>query len=75
MTVEATMARPKPKPKGDDPSSKRQPTAITIRGSKEWREWLERGAEHCLTDVSKLVDVAVSQYLKAQGFDETRPKR
>ena len=55
--------------------SQRQPTAITIRGTREWREWLERGAEHCLTDVAKLVDVAVSQYLKAQGFDEPRPKR
>jgi len=48
---------------------------MNIRGSLEWRQWLERGAEHCLTDVSKLVDVAVSQYLKAQGFEEPRPKR
>jgi hypothetical protein len=75
--LEATMARPKAKPKGDPTPlpSKRQPTAITVRGSKEWRDWLERGASHCLTDVAKLVDVAVSQYLKAQGFDEPRPKR
>ena len=69
----ALMARPKKPGKAGQPA--RQPTAITIRGSIAWREWLERGAEHCLTDVSKLVDVAVTQYLKAQGFDEPRPKR
>lgn len=74
------MARPKARPdlEGKVPhkaASSRQPTAITVRGSREWREWLERGAEHCLTDVAKLVDVAVSQYLKAQGFEEPRPKR
>jgi hypothetical protein len=26
-------------------------------------------------DVSKLVDIATAQYLKAQGFEEPRPKR
>lgn len=69
------MARPKATPKGAAKLPQRQPTAITVRGSKEWREWLERGADHCLTDVAKLVDVAVSQYLKSQGFEEPRPKR
>lgn len=52
-----------------------KPTAVTIRGSLEWRDWLERGAEHCMLDVSKLVDIAVTQYLKDQGFEESRPKR
>ncbi len=74
--MEATMAKPPKKtPKGVSKPSQRQPTAVTIRGSKEWRDWLERGAEHCLTDVAKLVDISVSQYLKAQGFEEPRPKR
>ncbi len=77
--MRTTMARPKKPgqpaegPKAPDPA--RQPTAVTIRGSKEWRAWLERGAQHCLTDTSKLIDVAVTQYLKGQGFEETRPKR
>jgi hypothetical protein len=73
--VGTLMAKPKSKATTKATGSTRQPTAITIRGSKEWRDWLERGAEHCLTDVSKLVDVAVMQYLRAQGFDEPRPKR
>jgi hypothetical protein len=69
------MARPKPKPEGAATPPKRQPTAVTIRGSKEWREWLDRGADHCLTDVAKLIDVSVTRYLQAQGFEEPRPKR
>lgn len=69
------MARPKKKPSDLRPASIRQPTAITIRGSKEWRSWLERGAEHCRTDTSKLLDIAAAHYLKSQGFDEPPPKR
>jgi predicted transcriptional regulator len=67
------MARPKKKPV--EPGSVRQPTALTIRGSKEWRDWLERGARYCRTDSSKLVDIAVAHYLRAQGFDEPAPER
>jgi hypothetical protein len=52
-----------------------KPTALTIRGSAEWREWLEEGAQHCLLDASKLVDIAVTQYLKSNGFQKPRPQR
>jgi hypothetical protein len=37
--------------------------------------WLEREADYCMFDVSKLVDIATAQYLKVQGFEEPRPKR
>jgi hypothetical protein len=57
------------------PAATRQPTAITVRGSKEWRAWVESGAKHCLTDTSKLVDMAVTTYLRDQGFKEPRPER
>lgn len=67
------MARPK-NPAGDK-ASVRQPTALTIRGSKEWRAWLERGAKFCRTDSSKLIDIAVAHHLKNQGFDEPPPER
>ena len=63
-----------PAPKVELPSV-RQPTAITIRGSKEWRAWVEGGAKHCLTDTSKLVDIALARYLKEQGYDAIRPER
>jgi len=73
--VETLMAEPKKKTSPRRPASIRQPTAITVRGSKEWRAWLERGAEHCRTDTSKLLDIAAAHYLKSQGFDEPPPKR
>lgn len=60
----------------ENPSGRaRQFIMLTIRGSKEWRAWLERGANHCRIDSSKLVDIAVARYLKSQGFEEPPPKR
>jgi len=64
------MAPDKPKK-----SVSKQPTAITVRGSKEWRSWVEKMAKHCMTDTSKLVDAALARYGKEQGFDEPRPDR
>jgi hypothetical protein len=72
--ADGTMAKSKRAASARAPSN-RQPTAVTIRGSKEWRAWVERGAKYCRTDSSKLFDVAVAQYLKAQGFDEPPPER
>jgi hypothetical protein len=69
------MDKPKRPDKKSARASVRQPTAITIRGSKEWRDWVERGSEHCRTDSSKLIDIALAFYLKAQGFNEPAPKR
>jgi hypothetical protein len=52
-----------------------RPTALTIKGRPEWRDWVDRGAEFCRTDVAKLVDAALVEYLKQRGFDEPAPKR
>ena len=52
-----------------------RPTAMTIKGRPEWREWVERGSEFCRTDVAKLVDAALVEYLKQRGFDEPPPRR
>ena len=65
------MAKPKPNAAGADP----RPTAMTIKGRVEWREWVERAAAFCRTDVAKLVDAALVDYLKQRGFDETPPPR
>ena len=75
----ATMARPKAnskaKPKAQPKTQGANPIAITVRGPLEWREWVEQGAAHCRTDVAKLVDAALIEYLKGKGFAETPPKR
>ena len=65
------MAKPKARPTRENP----RPTALTIKGRAEWRDWVERGADFCRTDVAKLVDAALVEYLKQRGFDEPAPKR
>lgn len=65
------MAKPKAKPTRENP----RPTALTIKGRTEWREWVEKGADFCRTDVAKLVDAALVEYLKQRGFEEPAPKR
>lgn len=71
-----TMARPKVKAKSQsEPASGPRPTALTIKGSLDWRAWVDRGAEHCRTDVAKLVDATLVAYLKDRGFSEDPPKR
>jgi hypothetical protein len=52
-----------------------KPTAITVKGSPEWREWVNRGAKHCRTEVAKVVDAALVDYFKARGFAEEAPER
>ena len=48
---------------------------IAIRARSEWIGWLHQAAAHCRTDVSKLLDAAVVEYLKARGFDDPPPPR
>lgn len=66
-----TVGRPKKRPT----ESGRKPVAVTIKGDPAWREWLERAASHCQTNVSGLISIAVAQYAKSLGFEEKPPKR
>ena len=68
-----TGMMPKAKPGAARENPRR--TALTIKGRPEWRDWVDRGAEFCRTDVAKLVDAALVEYLKQRGFDEPAPKR
>jgi hypothetical protein len=63
------------KPKSKAPASDRPSIAVTLRGSQEWKAWIEAGARFCRTDVAKLLDSAVVDYLKARGFDQPAPER
>ncbi len=49
--------------------------AVTLRGSGEWKSWLEAGARFCRTDVAKLIDAALVDYLRARGFKKEAPDR
>jgi hypothetical protein len=62
----ATLARKK---------TVRRPVAVTIKGDSKWKAWLEDAAAHCRMSVSSLIDVAVTQYVKAHGFEKRPPER
>jgi hypothetical protein len=68
----SAMARRKSRKKATVPSSGRR---LVVQASDPWIAWVEEGADYCRTDVSKLVDVALVFYLKAQGFTEPAPRR
>lgn len=53
----------------------RKPMAIQMRGSDEWRAWVERGASHVGLKVPTLVDQAVRMYLREHGFTDAPPER
>jgi len=62
-----------------NPKAKKLPAGVggglSIRCSVAWRNWVESGAKHCRTDISKLVDAALIDYLKARGFNDVAPER
>jgi hypothetical protein len=49
--------------------------AVTLKGSPEWKEWLEELAVHCRLDVAKVIDAALVDYAKAKGFAREAPRR
>lgn len=73
--VGTAMGRPKSKATSKAEPERPPTKTVGMRSTVEWAEWLERGARHCRTDVAKLIDAAVMDYLKARGFDEPAPER
>jgi hypothetical protein len=70
VMVGVTMGRPKK-------AAKRVagPRTVGVRASAEWADWIERAARHCRTDIAKLVDAAVADYVREKGFTEPPPER
>jgi hypothetical protein len=64
-----------PKPRKTQPDPNRKPVAVTIKGTEEWKAWLEEAAGHCRLSVSALIDHAVTRYVKAEGFSKKPPER
>ncbi len=82
----ALMARTKPADEGDSPRAKRprakgrpkvaepRRNVVSLRGSEQWREWLNSFAEHARMPAATLVDQAITHYAKVLEFDPP-PKR
>jgi len=67
------MARRKSSKKQDGTGSSAR--RLSVQAGEEWIAWVEEGADFCRTDVSKLVDAALADYLRARGFTKVPPKR
>jgi hypothetical protein len=48
---------------------------FSLRGSPEWKAWVEDLASYCRVDVAKLIDIALADLAKARGFGKEAPKR
>ena len=71
------LARKKTTRREPDPEPEkwlRQPFAVQVRGTPEWKEWVEELAEYNRQKVAGLVDTALARLAKEIGFRDP-PKR
>ena len=75
MTPLATvdMAKKKSPPKSKEPA--RKPLIAQIRGSEEFRDWLQAAADSDGRSVSGFIDRAVRAYAEQIGVKKPAPKR
>lgn len=52
-----------------------KPLAIQVRGSTEWKAWVERLAEFDRSNVADLTDRAMAAYARTIGFLDPPPPR
>lgn len=64
------VASPKKKPK-----KKADFATINVKASWEWKGWVDALAKHCRTDVAKLIDRALIDLAKKEGYDKEAPQR
>jgi hypothetical protein len=49
---------------------KKQPVVFTIRGSAEWKAWVERLSDRNRQSVSGLIDTALAKFAREIGFED-----
>jgi hypothetical protein len=54
--------------------SSTQPNAITIRGSAEWKQWLERFAAKMRVKPTAIIDLALAKLAERERFAEPPPR-
>lgn len=67
----AVMAKSKPKTN----EGRRKPIAATLKGSDEWKQWLEEAASSTGLTVASFLDQAIREYAKLRGFNRQPPAR
>jgi hypothetical protein len=62
------------KPKANPDEKPRKPMVVQIRGSEEWKAWVEMIAEKEGDSVTKLFDRALRKFAKDAGYPDP-PRR
>ena len=52
-----------------------KPLAIQVRGSPEWKRWLEELAEFDRSNLADICDRSIAAYARAIGFPKPPPPR
>ena len=72
----ATMAKPKAKPRRGQPAAARKTfKTLGYRVSAEYLYWIKAAAVVNRSDISGLIDQAVSRYAREIGFQDPPPDR
>lgn len=71
------MGRPKKQATETEAGATRKPKGfvLSVRGTDDWRAWLQRLADHDRASMPDLLDRALVAYAKGVGFKEAPPKR
>jgi len=48
---------------------------VVVPASEEWKAWIESLARYSRLDVAKLIDRAVIEFAKREGFEPEAPER
>jgi hypothetical protein len=67
----AENTRPRGRPKGSGPP---RGNVLALKGSPEWKAWLDAFADHCRLKLADTVDQALAAYAEHRGF-RPPPKR
>jgi hypothetical protein len=67
------MAKKKAVPATPDPAVRK--VVFQMKGSEEWKNWLDELAKTLRMPSSAVVDNALVMYAKAQGFTKPAPER
>jgi hypothetical protein len=73
MVTVAPMAEKKRKP-GRPKGVTRRETVLGLKGTPEWKTWLEKFAEHCRLSMADTIDQALTEQAERKGF-RPPPKR
>src|SRR4051794_35481621 len=75
VVAKKSPAKPKASAAKRAPARKgTQPNAITIRGSEEWKGWLDRFAAKLRSKPTAVIDLALAKLAQQEGFPEPPPR-